>query len=324
MPLSEFDIIEKYFAHLAPGRDDVLLGIGDDAALLQAAPDRELVATLDTMVAGVHFHPDAAAADVGYKLMAVNLSDLAAMGADPCWALLGLTLPGIDQAWLKDFAQGLAEAAGEFDVQLVGGDTARGPLTLSLQLSGQLPRGAALRRDGARAGDAIFVTGDLGAAALGLKIEQQVIRLQAVEEAAMLERLYRPRARVREGVQLRGIASACIDISDGLLADLGHVLDASACGASLELAALPMAEPVAAREDIDLALAGGEDYELCFCVPAEREAELQAITASWSCACSRIGVVESEPGLRARGADGESYSPPSRGYEHFKGDGDEA
>lgn len=324
MALSEFQIIEQYFTRLAPARDDVILAIGDDAAVLRPAPDMELALTLDTMVAGVHFHHQAAAADIGYKLMAVNLSDLAAMGARPCWALLGLSLPEVDEAWLGDFAQGLSEAAAEYGVQLVGGDTTRGPLTLSLQLSGQIPPGAALRRGGARPGDGIYVSGDLGAAALGLKIEQGETDLAPIQQAAMLERLYRPRARIEAGVQLRGVASACIDISDGLLADLGHILDASACGASVELASLPMCAEVAACQDIELALAGGEDYELCFCVPPAQEERLQAIRSAWTHACTRIGTIEAEPGVRLRSADGRPYQPARRGYEHFGAGGDEA
>ncbi|WP_126456154.1 thiamine-phosphate kinase [Sulfuriflexus mobilis] len=323
MPGTEFSLIDRYFAHHVHqhgGHDDVVLGIGDDAAVLRVPAGHELVVTTDTMVAGVHFPASATAEDIGYKLLAVNLSDLAAMGAVPRWASLALTLPGVDEDWLTGFCQGLFGLADAYNVALVGGDTTRGPLTLSITLHGLVPEGQALRRDGARAGDAIYVSGRLGDAGLALQHELGNMNVPGIAE--ILPRLHRPMPRVALGQALRGVASAMIDISDGLLADLGHILEASGVGARLELEALPLSAAVQAITDSgdwSLPLAGGDDYELCFSVPAERQADLQERLSGLDISVTRIGQVEVEAGLRCLDARGEYYTPPGMGYEHFSG-----
>jgi thiamine-monophosphate kinase len=320
--LGEFDLIRRYFARPVVSRKDVRLGIGDDCALLAAPGDLELAATIDTLVAGVHFGVDTHPRDLGYKTMAVNLSDLAAMGAEPAWAMLALTLPTADGEWLAEFAAGLFRLAEEHDVQLVGGDTTRGPLTITMQVQGFVPPGQALRRSGARPGDLVYVSGDLGAAALALRWRQGAA--EPPDAAALMERLDRPRPRILEGRALRGIATAAIDVSDGVAADLGHILQASGVGATVCVEDLPMCEAVAAQVELDgnwdLPLSGGEDYELCFTVPPEREADLQDVWRRFACGCRRIGVCEEAPGLRYALASGDLYVTAARGYQHFSGE----
>jgi thiamine-monophosphate kinase len=318
MPGTEFSLIERYFAHHAEGHDDVVLGIGDDAAVLQVPAGYELVVTTDTMVAGVHFPDSATAEDIGHKLLAVNLSDLAAMGALPRWASLALTLPEVDEDWLSGFCRGLFGLAAVHNVALVGGDTTRGPLTLSITLHGLVPEGQALRRDGARTGDAIYVSGCLGDAGLALQHELGHLNVPGIAE--ILPRLHRPNPHIALGQALRGLASAAIDISDGLLADLGHILKASGVGARLELEDLPLSpavQSITGEGDWSLPLAAGDDYELCFSVPPEREADLQERLAGLDVTVTRIGQIEAEPGIRCLDAKGECYTPQGMGYEHF-------
>jgi thiamine-monophosphate kinase len=270
------------------------------------------------MVAGVHFPDSATAEAIGHKLLAVNLSDLAAMGAVPRWASLALTLPEVDEDWLNGFCQGLFGLAAAHNVALVGGDTTRGPLTLSITLHGLVPEGQALRRDGARAGDAIYVSGCLGDA--GLALQHELGHLNVPSIAEILPRLHRPMPRIALGQALRGLASAAIDISDGLLADLGHILEATGVGARLELQALPLSaavQSITGKGDWSLPLAAGDDYELCFTVPPEREADLQEKLAGLDVTVTRIGQIEAEPGLRCLDAKGECYTPHGMGYEHF-------
>jgi thiamine-monophosphate kinase len=312
---SEFDLIARYFTGHDRG-DGVLLGVGDDAALLAPlAPGEALAVTVDTLVAGVHFDPAGDPAALGHKLLAVNLSDLAAMGAEPLWATLALTLPTADPTWLEAFSGGLAALAAEHGVALVGGDTTRGPLTLTLQAAGRVPADRVLRRAGARPGDGIYVTGTLGDAALALRDPPDLDR---GERAALRQRLERPTPRVAAGRALRGLASAAIDISDGLAADLGHVLDASGVGATVTLADLPLTPALArlaAAGDWQLPLAGGDDYELCFTVPAAQEEAVAA--AALAVAATRIGTVEAAPGLRLLAPDGTPYRLARAGYDHF-------
>src|SRR5712671_1588887 len=247
MPLSEFALIERYFSTCGAQRPDVLAGIGDDAALLAVAPEAELVAATDTLVAGVHFPHQSPPASIGHRSLAVNLSDLAAMGARPAWALLALTLPDADEGWLAEFAAGFSALARAHEVALVGGDTTRGPLCVTVQLLGQVPRGEALRRSGGRAGDALFVSGTPGDAAAGLALEQG--RLQAPAEAPaealayLRERFLLPTPRMALGERLRRHASACIDVSDGLLGDAGKLADASRAGVEISFGAVPVSEP---------------------------------------------------------------------------------
>ena len=321
---TEFDIIRRYFTRQVPGREDVIAGIGDDAALLQVPAGMDLVACIDTLVAGVHFPPHTSAAAIGHKALAVNLSDLAAMGAEPAWATLSLTLPDNVPAWLEDFAQGFFALADRYRMALVGGDTSRGPLVVTVQAHGFVPAGTALRRRGAQPGHRIYVTGTLGDAGLALQ-------LHAAAADVLRLRLDFPEPRVGAGLQLRGLASAAIDISDGLLADLGHLLEADGLGAVIEADAVPRSEaflasagPAGAGEPsrfYELPLGAGDDYELCFTVPAQHCAAVERRLAALSCGCQAIGVVEANPGIRCRRANGEHYLPAASGYQHFAGDG---
>jgi len=317
--LSEFELIRRYFAALTPSRDDVLLGIGDDAALLKVPPGMELAVSIDTLVAGTHFLPDVSPLRLGCKSLAVNLSDLAAMGAEPAWATLALTLPAVDSGWLQDFAEGFAELAGRYGVQLVGGDTTRGPLSLTLQLHGFVPEGQALRRRGGHPGDRIYVTGRLGDAALALLLLRRQGALRV--PPPLLRRLEMPQPRVEAGLALRGVASSAIDISDGLLADLGHLLEAGGGGARIELERLPLsgetAEFIAKEGDWSPALVGGDDYELCFTLPPERSGEVDEIARRLRLAMTPIGEITREPGLHVMLPDGRPWQGRVRGYDHF-------
>ncbi|HHO67951.1 MAG TPA: thiamine-phosphate kinase [Gammaproteobacteria bacterium] len=315
MGLSEFELIDRCFRR-AGRRADVVLGIGDDAAVLAAPAGRQLVVALDTLNEGVHFLPDTSPADLGWKALAVNLSDVAAMGAEPAWLTLSLSLPRADVSWVSAFADGLFALADRYRMALVGGDTTRGPLSVSVQVMGFAEPGRELRRSGAAPGQAILVSGTLGDAAAALG------QLQATgkADAALRARLDRPEPRVELGRRLAGLASACIDISDGLLADLGHVLEASGCGARIELAQLPRSGALRAEQETalwDLQLAGGDDYELCFTVEPSRVAELEAAAAELGVPVTCIGETEKETGIRCLRPDGGLYRPPARGWDHF-------
>ncbi len=322
MSVGEFEIIERYFARGFGERDDVVLGVGDDAALVRVPAGCELVVAADTLVAGVHFPQSLAAEHVGFRVIAVNLSDLAAMGATPAWCTLALTLPEADERWLSDFSRGLRELALRHRVALIGGDTTRGALTLTLQILGFAPPGSALRRDGARAGDLIFVSGTPGDAAAGLALLQQGSSATAADdERYLLQRFLAPTPRVELGQALRGIASAAIDVSDGLLADLGKLLAASAVGARIDLEHLPLSGallhsqgPARART---LALGGGDDYELCFTARVEQRAAVLA-AASPVCRIREIGTVETRSGLRCFD-HGRQVAVAATGFDHFTG-----
>ncbi len=321
MSLSEFTLIVRYFASQRLARSDVLLGIGDDCALLAVPPGESLAVTLDMLVAGNHFLADADPEGIGHKSLAVNLSDLAAMGATPAWITLGLSLPAADEAWLEGFCRGLFTLAERYQVQLIGGDTTRGPLTITIQAHGFVPPHLALRRDGARPGDVICVTGTLGDAALGLAMVKQQTHGAADAVAYLRQRLERPTPRLRHGLDLRGLASAAIDISDGLAQDLGHILERSGVGARLQVERLPLSPALLACTDRDsamaLALAGGDDYELCFTVPPPRLPQVRALASAWDCSLTAIGVIEAEPGLRCRREDGAAYTLTKPGFDHF-------
>jgi thiamine-monophosphate kinase len=321
---TEFEIIQRYFTRKQPGREDVIAGIGDDAALLRVPAGMELVVCIDTLVAGVHFPQHTSAAAIGHKALAVNLSDLAAMGAEPAWATLSLTLPDNAPSWLEDFAQGFFTLAERHRVQLVGGDTTRGPLVVTVQAHGFVPAGRALRRQGAQPGDRIYVTGTLGDAGLALQ-------LQETAASVLRSRLDFPEPRVDAGLLLPGLASAAIDISDGLLADLGHLLEAHDLGAVIEVDAVPRSDAFLASAGpggagklsrfYELPLSAGDDYELCFTVPEQHCAAVERRLATLPCGCRAIGVVEARPGIRCQRADGEDYLPAGSGYQHFAEDG---
>ena len=322
----EFRLIDRIHARTAQVREDVRLGIGDDAALLAVPAGQELAVAIDTLVEGVHFPLGTAPADIGWKALAVNLSDLAAMGATPAWALLALTLPELpaeaQAARVDGLADGFAQLAQAYGVALVGGDTTRGPFALSVAVHGFVPPGQALHRGGARTGDLVFVTGTLGDAAAGL--QRLALSADPDEEKRrgfLRARLNRPQPRVAAGLSLRGRASACIDVSDGLLADLGHLCAASAVGAEIEVERLPLSSALLGSCDEaaahDYALAGGDDYELCFTVPPALAGEVQADLARLGCGAARIGRIVEAPGVRVRGTEGEWLTPARRGWDHF-------
>ncbi|MEZ5444922.1 MAG: thiamine-phosphate kinase [Gammaproteobacteria bacterium] len=321
MSVSEFELIDRYFRRGGARRDDVVIGIGDDGAVLRPRPDHELVVVTDTIVPGVHFPSTITAADVGYRALAVNLSDLAAMGAEPAWCSLALTLPQADEAWLRGFAAGLLELAERFDMQLVGGDTTRGPLTVTVTAHGWVPAGGALRRAGACAGDGVYVSGTLGDAAGGLRVLMGVTECDADSRAVLTRRFLQPEPRVALGQFLRGVASSAIDVSDGLAADLLHVLEASGVGAEVRLDRLPISASLRACERaeaaIERALAGGDDYELCFTVPPTRESALREWRPDRGVSLTRIGTVVARPGLRFVNADGVVVERHISGYAHF-------
>lgn len=288
MACGEFDLIARYFDRFESVRRDVQLGIGDDCALLTVAEKQLLAVSTDTLVSGIHFLPDISPADLGYKALAVNLSDLAAMGADPAWLSLALTLPEVNEIWLKAFSDSLFEQLNYYGMQLIGGDTTRGPLSMTLTIQGLVPAGRALTRSGARIGDWIFVTGTLGDSAAGLAAIQD--RLQIADAQArdyLIGRHLRPQPRVLQGQALRDLASSAIDISDGLIPDLKHVLKASECGARIHLDELPLSQALSSQVEVKQALrwalAGGEDYELCFTVPEINRGALEV-------ALSHLGV----------------------------------
>lgn len=319
----EFDLIDIIRARTQGARKDVALGIGDDAALLDVPAGKRLVACTDTLVDGVHFLRGTAAGDVGWKALAVNLSDLAAMGAEPVWALLALTLPDADARFVEGFSDGFAQLARAHGVALVGGDTTQGPLAVTVTALGLVPRDAALTRSGAHVGDAVFVTGTLGDAAGALRLSLPSLAGEgaAGEWGLLRQRLHRPEPRLAAGLALRGIASACIDVSDGLLADLGHVCAASGVAAEIDAGALPISGHLHAVFDAtacrDFALAGGDDYELCFTAPQECTAEVETAFAQLGLRVARIGRVVSGSGVRVLDADGAVVDTPHAGWEHF-------
>lgn len=311
----EFALIERIRARVA-ARADVALGIGDDAALLSPPAGKQLVVATDTLNSGVHFPEDTAPADIGWKALAVNLSDLAAMGAEPAWCMLSLSLPESDEAWLDGFLDGFLDLARQHAVALVGGDTTRGPLSICVTALGFVAAGVALRRDGARVGDEVWVTGTLGDAAAAL-----AQRRTGEIDAPLRARLDRPTPRIAAGLGLTGLATACIDVSDGLLADLGHVLKASSVGAEIEASALPASPALRAAFDEEARraqqLGGGDDYELCFTAPPSRHDEIAAALAACEVAAAVVGRIVDGPGVRVLAADGRVIDSPRGGYQHF-------
>jgi thiamine-monophosphate kinase len=320
MSLGEFELIRRFFTDQPIRSTDTVLGVGDDGALLRCPAGQELAITVDTLVAGVHFLKDVDPESLGHKVLAVNLSDLAAMGAEPRWATLALTLPAADASWLARFAKGFFGLAERHAVELIGGDTTRGPLALTVQAMGLVPAGRALRRSGARPGDRVYLTGPVGSAGLGLKIRLGETHLADPDALARLER---PEPRISHGLQLRGLASAGIDVSDGLAADLGHILKASGVGATLDFAALPLSAGVrrylAETGDWALPLTFGDDYELCFTVPPEAGPILAARLEASGLEATAIGRIDAAPGLRLV-KDGRAAEFTPTGFQHFSRD----
>jgi thiamine-monophosphate kinase len=325
--LGEFALIQRFFMRHSAAPDSgsaaqagVILGIGDDAALLDLPPGTELVAAVDTIVAGRHFPEDADARSIGHRALAVNLSDLAAMGATPAWATLALTMPSVDAAWLERFAAGLLDLADANGVALVGGDTTRGPLTISVQLLGYVPRGAALRRSGARAGDLLTVTGTLGDAGAGLEFVGAVLPETRPAALELIRRFEYPAPRVRFGLAARGIATAAMDLSDGLVGDLPKLAQASGLAAHVSVERLPMSEAmravVPAAQALAWALAAGDDYELLLAVPAPRYAELGAAAGQLNLRLTTIGELRAGAGV-TWSLNGGDFLPGVRGWDHF-------
>lgn len=321
--MSEFDLIQRYFTRATPG---AVLGVGDDAALLSVGDGMQLAVSTDMLVSGTHFFSDADPLLLGHKTLAVNLSDMAAMGAAPRWATLALSLPSAKEDWLEKFTRGFFTLAQQYGVELVGGDTTRGPLNLSVTIMGEVPAGAALRRDGAQAGDDIWMSGMLGEAALALAhLQEHIVLLQEVFAACSV-RLHQPQPRVALGLALRGIANSAIDISDGLLADLGHILERSRVAAEIEFDALPrphflrsLCLPNSGEEKIvqRCVLAGGDDYELCFTAPEVRRAEIEKIATVLALPLTRIGKIVQGGGCTVYAADGNKMQIKEPGYDHF-------
>lgn len=353
----EFDLIQR-IRQRATARGDVVLGIGDDAALLQPPAGRQLVVAMDTLNAGVHFPVDTAPADIGWKALAVNLSDLAAMGAAPAWCTLSLSLPDGDPAWVDGFLDGFIGLADRHAVSLVGGDTTRGPLSVCVTAHGVIEPGRALRRDGARAGDDVWVTGTLGDAAAALSLlrplppgagggespakgstSHAVVapaglqpsphpllrgeRGSAPQVAALMQRLHRPTPRIEAGRALVDMAHAAIDISDGLLADVGHLVRASGASVHIDVDVLPTSDPLQAtfRGELrrTLQATGGDDYELCFTAPVSARGRIASLGASLGLRVTQIGRVEEGEGVHAFLADGNAWRPSRTGYSHFEG-----
>lgn len=318
--ISEFELIKRHFQR--PTRHTEL-GVGDDAALIRATPGGELVVATDMMVSGTHFLPDDDPESLGWKALAVNVSDMAAMGAVPKWALLAIALPHPREGFVAAFAAGLFACAERFGIDLVGGDTTRGPLSFTVTIIGEVPQGGALRRDGAWPEEDVWVSGQPGLAALGLASLQGLADLDDAGRHTCLAALRRPQPRVALGLALRGLASSAIDVSDGLLADLGHILERSGVGAVVDLAMLPRTALDAVCADAervrDSLLAGGDDYELIFTTATDRRAEIDALSHRLGLPLTRIGTITDQPAgtLHLREADGTLSQPARRGYDHF-------
>ena len=318
--MAEFALIDR-LRQRAGSRPDVALGIGDDAALIEPPKGQQVALAVDTLVEGVHFAKGVPASAIGWKALAVNLSDLAAMGAEPAVALLALTLPGEDPRFVDEFAAGFSALADTYRVALVGGDTTRGPLAASVTVVGYVPKGKALTRAGAQAGDDLWITGTLGDAAGALALWKSGIPM--LRTGALRERLDRPAPRLGAGLALRGLASACIDVSDGFLADLGHLLAMSGVGAQIDADAMPVSPALLdAFPDLGarraLQLAGGDDYELCFTAPAKKRDAVLAALDAVATPVARVGRITEGASLRLFDADGLPVAlPPRRGYVHF-------
>lgn len=315
--MGEFSLIALIRERCAIAREDVRIGIGDDAAVLAVPSDQQLVVSMDTLVAGVHFPMQTSPADIGWKSLAVNLSDLAAMGATPAWVTLALTLPNDDRAWVEGFCDGFAALAREFKLALVGGDTTRGPLSITVTIHGFVAEGMALLRSAARVGDGVFVTGTLGDAAAGLRRV-----LAASQDDALVRRLNRPTPRVAQGLELRGRAHACIDVSDGLVADLGHICAASGVRAEIDVDSLPASPQLlsacARDERRALQLGGGDDYELCFTAPDAGSTALLSDLARTGCGATRIGRIVAGSGVCVVDASGVDVDIARSGWDHFR------
>ncbi|KXB29092.1 thiamine monophosphate kinase [Dechloromonas denitrificans] len=318
----EFALIDKYFARPTPS---AVLGPGDDCALLQPSPGKQLAVTTDMLVAGTHFLPDTDPRNLGWKALAVNLSDLAAMGAQPRWVTLAGAMPAVDEAWIAKFAEGFFACAAEYCVDVVGGDTTRGPLNLCITALGEVEPGQALRRDGAKPGDQIWVSGRPGLASLGLAHLQGKIKLPEPWPRLCVGALEKPRPRIALGLALNGIASAAIDVSDGLLADLGHIAERSGCAAAVKLVQLPHLpkgdsyDAVLRKMALECQLTGGDDYELCFTAPGPQSLAISRIAAELELPLWCIGEMTAGPAgeVTVFDPDGKLVEFDCKGFDHF-------
>ncbi|MGZ5583703.1 MAG: thiamine-phosphate kinase [Usitatibacter sp.] len=314
----EFELIARYFTRPAA---NAVLGVGDDCALVDVTNGMDLAVSMDTLVSGTHFFPDVDPENLGHKALAVNLSDMAAMGAMPYWAILALTVPNVDHAWLGAFAKGFFDLAQEHNVSLIGGDTTRGPLTLTVTIMGEVPAGAALRRSGAKAGNDIWVSGNIGDAALAVAHRHGRLVLGEDDYREAVMRLYEPSPRVQLGQALRGLATAAIDVSDGLLADLTHICRLSGVGATVELASVPVSAIGAKHINSDAGrtaiVAGGDDYELCFTAHPNSRDSIEDLTDVLGIPITRVGQIKRGKGVSLLGPDGKAMKVDGRGYDHF-------
>ncbi len=314
----EFDLIARHFTRPAA---NAVLGVGDDCALVDVSNGMDLAVSVDTMVSGTHFFPDVDPETLGHKALAVNLSDMAAMGAMPYWAMLALTVPAVNHEWLAKFAKGFFDLAEEFGVSLIGGDTTKGHLAMTVTIMGEVPAGAALRRNGAKAGNDIWVSGNLGDAALAVAHRRGLLKLAEEDYMEAVMRLYEPMPRVALGQALRGLATSAIDISDGLLADLGHICQLSKVGATVEADRLPVsaigARHIETPTGLTAVVAGGDDYELCFTAPENARDSIEDLTDMLGVPLTRIGEVRKGKGVSLVGADGKPIKVDGGGFDHF-------
>ena len=321
MAAGEFSLINKYFK-TPHTRQDVTIGVGDDCAVVSIPEGKQFAVTVDTLVNGIHFPSDASPEDIACKAIAVNLSDLAAIGARPAWLTLALTLPEVDESWVSAFADSFHAAANRYEVQLIGGDTTQGPLSITVQAMGIVDPQRIMRRDGARPGDAIYVSGTLGDAAAGLKILQQGQPIDD-NQAWLVNRLNRPQARVELGCRASLLCRCAIDISDGLAADLGHILEASDCGATVNINRMPLSHQLVEyssnRNEVDWnrVLCGGDDYEICLVVSPGNESGLMQLASELSLPLTRIGTIEARGVLKFIDETGAKLLLNDSGYEHF-------
>ena len=317
--MTEFSLIDQFFKSIPLRRNDVVYGIGDDAACLQIPEGQQLLVSTDTLVSGIHFLPEWGAYDIACKAVMSNVSDMAAMAATPCWITLALTLPELNSRWLEDFSRGLQDSLEQFDVDLIGGDTTHGPLSITITIMGLAPAKQSVRRQGAKAGDIIMVSGPLGAAALAVKF-LETKEARGDDDLALMNKLLHPMPRVDLTPVLRKYASAAIDISDGLSADLNHICVASKVGACIDWHAIPI-HPLLVKylgtQAVDLALSGGDDYEICFTVAEAQLDSLFLDLKKLHCMCYPIGVIEDTLGMRIKTVRGDLQELSPKGYSHF-------
>jgi thiamine-monophosphate kinase len=319
MSFREFDLIDRYFSSLNSSDKTVICGIGDDAAVLDISPEHFLLVSVDTLVKDVHFSADTDAADIAYKSLAVNISDIAAMGGTARWATLALTMPELDHDWLQAFANGFSEIAERYHISLVGGDTTQGPLAITIQIMGSVTRGQSIRRNKAQVGDLVYVSGALGSAGLAYQASVDEKLGQYVSDSCT-QRLHRPEPRVELGKELYHFAHAAIDVSDGLVSDLGHLLKASEVGAEIDLHKIPVCPELAAvneEQRWSIALAAGDDYELCFTITQASEAEMQRRLEELDYPVTCIGRITEGAGIAWLDENGEKVELNLEGYQHF-------